>query len=676
MEEVKMFPGVETDRGDALTDAQRAYLTDLTERYTTATAASRQQVAADRAVSADPRMISGFKTLWKEMVYPIVSRGSKGARLVDVDGNEYVDFTMGYGSILYGHAPAFVTEALQEQLERGFELGPMTDGIGETARRLCAVTGHDRAFFVSTGSEAMMAAIRIARTVTGRSKIAVFNGAYHGNFDEVNVRANFAGNGVVPGYPGIPDSASDEIILVEYGDAAAFDTLEEHADELAAVLVEPVQSRRPNLQPKSFLHELRTWTAKHRIALVFDEMITGFRCHPGGAQGHFGVKADLAAYGKILGGGLPIGAVAGASRFMDTIDGGLWAYGDDSVPAADLTYYEGTHRRHPLAMTAARAILQQIEEDGPELQGRLNARTEALAARLTRLFAERGVDFDVVRFASLFRIQTPPGDPLAKLFFYHMRLKGMYVWDQRNHFVSPAHSDADLDRFVEAARESLDEMIAAGVLDADPTAEPDLSISGDGMPSMPVASARKDLPLTDGQREIWTATQMEERANSVYNESIALNLTGAVNMEALESAAQFIVDRHEALRTTFAADGSAQTVHPSMNLPVHVEQVARDDLDARLQEQHAAPFDLEHGPLVRCALFHVDRSEETASGDAGNTSVLIWTAHHLVADGWSLGIIVDELATVYTSLDTGTVPNLEPATPLDVLVDADRKSVV
>ena len=142
------------------------------------------------------------------------------------------------------------------------------------------------------------------------------------------------------------------------------------------MLVEPVQSRRPNLQPQAFLHELRTWTAEHNIALVFDEMITGFRCHPGGAQAYFGVKADLAAYGKILGGGLPIGAVAGASRFMDAIDGGTWTYGDDSVPAADLTYYEGTHRRHPLTMTAARAILQQIEEDGPELQERLNARTE------------------------------------------------------------------------------------------------------------------------------------------------------------------------------------------------------------------------------------------------------------------------------------------------------------
>jgi amino acid adenylation domain-containing protein len=317
-------------------------------------------------------------------------------------------------------------------------------------------------------------------------------------------------------------------------------------------------------------------------------------------------------------------------------------------------------------MTAARAILQQMEQDGPELQERLNARTEALAERLTQLFAEKGVDFEVVRFASLFRIQTPPGHPLAELFFYHMRLKGMYVWDQRNHFVSPAHSDADLDRFVDAARESLGEMIDAGVLDADPTAESDLSISGDGMPGVPVASTKKELPLTDGQREIWTATQMEARANSVYNESIALKLTGAVSLDALESAAQFIVDRHEALRTTFVADGSAQIVHPSVQLPFDMVQAPPDELDARLQEQHAAPFDLENGPLVRCAVFQMEPSENP-------TSVLIWTAHHLVADGWSLDIILNELATAYTSLDTGTVPDLEPATPLDVLVEAQSE---
>ncbi len=238
--------------------------------------------------------------------------------------------------------------------------------------------------FVNTGSEAVQAALRIARTVTGRTKVATFTRDYHGNFDEMLVRGLRRGNEprTVPSAPGIPQRAVDDVIVLDYGTDESLEFLKRSAHELAAIVVEPIQSRRPEFQPREFLQALRALTQTSETLLVFDEVVTGLRIGPGGAQAHFGIQADLATYGKVLGGGMPIGAVAGRAEFMDTFDGGQWQYGDESMPVKPVTFFAGTFARHPLAMAAAKATLTYLKAGGQSLWDGLNTRCDRLADAL------------------------------------------------------------------------------------------------------------------------------------------------------------------------------------------------------------------------------------------------------------------------------------------------------
>ena len=329
---------------------------------------------------ADPRVVNGFRPLIKEMIYQIVIERSRGSRLWDIDGNEYVDVLNGFGMNLFGWQPDFIRAAIHEQIDRGYEIGPQHALAGEVAELFCEVTGFDRAAFCNTGSEAVMGTMRIARTVTGRSLIAIFTGAYHGIFDEVIVRGTRKLRSM-PAAPGIMPSASQNVLVLDYGTPESLEILRQRAGELAAIVVEPVQSRRPDFQPVEFLRELRALTEASGALLIFDEVVTGFRAHPRGAQGLFGIQADLASYGKVVGGGFPIGVIAGKRAFMDALDGGDWEYGDDSIPTVGVTYFAGTFVRHPLALAAAHAALEHMRDAGPALQDRLNARTPAMVGR-------------------------------------------------------------------------------------------------------------------------------------------------------------------------------------------------------------------------------------------------------------------------------------------------------
>ncbi|MDQ1409832.1 MAG: hypothetical protein QOJ41_1567, partial [Acidobacteriaceae bacterium] len=310
----------------AMTAEQTAALKELIARYTKRTAESKKLAIKNRPILADPRSVGGFKQLWKDMVYPIFTTHSDGSKVWDVDGNEYVDFVMGFGASIFGHRPSFVVDAVKKQLDLGFEIGPIQPIAGEVAELVREFTGMQRVAFTNTGSEAVLAATRVARTVTGRDKIAVFAGAYHGIFDEVLFRP-LTVNGetrTAASAPGVPASAVSQVIVLDYGNPQSLDILRARGSEIAAVLVEPVQSRRLDLQPRGFLHELRKVTKEIGSALVFDEVVTGFRVEPGGAQAYFGVRADLATYGKVIGGGLSIGVVTGDPKYMDALDGGQW----------------------------------------------------------------------------------------------------------------------------------------------------------------------------------------------------------------------------------------------------------------------------------------------------------------------------------------------------------------
>ncbi|WP_424193088.1 amino acid adenylation domain-containing protein [Ampullimonas aquatilis] len=445
---------------DALTPKQQAGLEKLIVEYNKKTAKSKVNAQQHRDYMSDPRVVTGFKPPTKEIVYPIVIERSKGSRLWDLDGNEYIDMLNGFGSTFFGHGAPFITEALHKQLDLGIEVGPQTPLAGEVAALFAEITNNERVAFCNTGSEAVLGAVRIARTVTGKDTIAIFNGSYHGIIDEVIIRGNKKLQSV-PAASGIPFGNVQNMLVLDYGTPEALAILRERADEIAGVLVEPVQSRRCDYRPVEFWKELRKLTEETGMVLIFDEVITGLRSHPQGVQGRFGVKADVTTYGKVVGGGMSIGVVAGAKKFLDALDGGTWRFGDDSTPQAGVTYFAGTFVRHPLAMAAAKAVLMHLKEQGPSLQEKLNARGDQFAAEINAYFKEQNAPLLLKNFGSQMKLVFTEETPLQELFYHHMRLRGVHIWDFPC-YLTTAHSEEDIAFVTRVFKESVRAMQADG----------------------------------------------------------------------------------------------------------------------------------------------------------------------------------------------------------------------
>ncbi|TMV83180.1 aminotransferase class III-fold pyridoxal phosphate-dependent enzyme, partial [Thioclava sp. BHET1] len=431
-----------------LTPAQRAFADDLARRYSARFAGSKAYTARHRAALADPRSAAGFHPDWKELTFPIVAERSKGAYLWDVDGNQFIDIVNGFGQTAFGHSPDFVSRAVAAQMEKGYAIGPQAELAGPLAERLCAMLGHERVTFCNTGSEAVMAAMRIARAVTGREKIVVFGNDYHGQFDEVLVKPRARGGepAALPIAPGIPRSGLANMVVLSYGAEDALDWIAAHMDEIAAVIVEPVQSRHPELRPEGFVHDLRRITAEGGAALVMDEVVTGFRTHARGMQGVWGIEADMATYGKVVGGGMPIGLLAGKRRFLDTLDGGAWSYGDASGPEVAPTFFAGTFVRHPLVLAAIGAVMDHLETEGERLWQDVPAKAQALVARMNAHLARRGLPDLVTGYNGWFVINVTGHDPRATLLFPLMRMAGVHVQDGYCGFLTTVHSDEDIDK--------------------------------------------------------------------------------------------------------------------------------------------------------------------------------------------------------------------------------------
>ncbi len=317
----------------------------------------------------------------------------------------------------------------------------------------------ERVAFASSGTEANSAAIRLARAATGRDKVVMFRGSYHGHIDSVLGRPGGPGQHAVPVSRGIPDSAVAELIVLEYGEQESLETIDALGDTIAAVLVEPVQCRNPGMRPVEFVRSLRELTARRGIVLLFDEMLTGLRPHQRGAQDHFGVVPDLATYGKALGAGFPIGAVAGRADLLDGVDGGFWRYGEPGGPARETTFIGGTYMQHPLSMAAARAVLTHLAERGPGLQSGLNDRTQALADRLNAFFRDEEFPLELAHFGSMFRFRHRAD---LELLYHHLQLRGVYVWEWRSFYLSTAHTEEDVNRVAEAVEGSLRELRDGG----------------------------------------------------------------------------------------------------------------------------------------------------------------------------------------------------------------------
>jgi amino acid adenylation domain-containing protein len=654
------FKPLTTGRAGGLTSQQENHISALIDRYTKKTGKSKELTQKYRSVLADPRVVAGFRSQWKEIVYPIVTDHSDGSKLYDVDGNEYIDILNGYGPTVFGHKPKFVTDAVHRQMELGFEIGPMSPLAGQVAELVSELTGMERVAFCNTGSEAVLCAMRVARTVTGRNKIVMFAGAYHGMFDEVlvkGIKKPGAAPRSMPIAPGIPPQMAENIVVLDYGTAESLEFMRAHAREFAAILVEPVQSRHPNLQPREFLAELRKITEASETALIFDEVVTGFRAHPGGVQALFGIRADIATYGKVIGGGLPIGLLAGKAKFMDALDGGAWQYGDDSFPEVGVTFFAGTFVRHPLALAATLSVLEHLKQQGPQLQQRLNDKTAELVARLNSYLSERGVPITIESFASIFYFGFPVDLRFGSLFYYHMREKGIHIQEGFPCFLTTAHSTTDIEKIVVAFKQSIAEMQADDML-------PGMSSGSSAdrakeiQPPLLTSASIGDAPLTEAQMEVWLSAQFSDEASCAFNESLTLHLQGRLDEAALRESMDRVVARHDALRTTFSRGGDRQYFHSELKIELPVIDLCGLDAevrDARLrelkEEQAKTPFDLVAGPVARFRLVRLSAEHHA----------LLFTVHHIVCDGWSTNVILDELSKLYSSKVSGEPMDLRRA---------------
>jgi acyl transferase domain-containing protein len=625
-----------------------AHRASLIAAYNKRTARSKLLAEQRRPRFADVRASAGFRASIKEMIYPITGERAEGARIWDVDGNDYIDVSMDFGANLLGHGAPVIREAMQAQLARGLALGPRSPLAGEVAELMCELTGMDRVLFCQSGTESVMTAMRLARLARGRSTVAVFRNSYHGHFDGVLGERAPAGSAaaVVPIAPGIAESFVADLLPLDYGSDAALDIIGARADEIAAVLVEPVQSRALHLQPREFLHALRELTSRHGILLIFDEMITGFRVHPGGAQAHFGVAADIATYGKMLGGGVPMAAVAVRGDLLNGIDGGVWHFGDTSQPYPETTFFAGTFNNHPLGLAAAKAILTELKRQGPALQARLNAQTATLVDGLNQRLAEAEVPLNLIRFGSVFRF-VHKGN--LDLLYFHLLHRGVFVWEGRNCFLSTAHGESEVAAIAERVLDSVDALQEGGFL------------GGRRIRRAPVAAPVPSgpIPLSETQRQIWVASQQAGAGALAYVETQLVALTGPLDEDALQRAIADLVGRHEALRTTIS-DGR-QSIAAHVEVPLQRDSLADGDPDGAASRRASwvasfalAPLDLALHPPIRFALLR----------EASERHVLVAVTHHVLVDGWSLKLLMQELGALYACHALGTAAPAPPSAQL------------
>ncbi|WP_341720693.1 aminotransferase class III-fold pyridoxal phosphate-dependent enzyme [Micromonospora sp. FIMYZ51] len=426
--------------------------------YATATAASRALSRRSQEYLCNNRKIAQREHEERAASYPIWISRSSGAHVWDVDGRKLIDLTMGYGAHLLGHNPAPVREAVEQQIERGLHIGAEVTQTAEAARLLCELTQLDRVNFCVTGTEAVFTAIRLARAYTGRSLVVLLQGAYHGHSDATlfsprpgKRREHLA----TPSFPGVSPSAAEDVRVLPVSEQHLTDFMAAHGHEVAAVVMEPRLNQSPDIDLGAFARLARSLTEQAGALLVFDEVLTGFRFHVRGFQGIYGVRADLATYGKTLAAGLPLAAVAGRAEIMDLIDGGPWT---DEVRADPdrVSFTGGTYAKHPLSMAAARAVLQQLAKDGETVLAELNAAGDELRAKIAEVLETSGVGVRVLGTGSFFRFVPAGSTSFAyggKAFHEFRRMmiaEGVLVPETGNCFLSPAHTAEVRQAVVEA----------------------------------------------------------------------------------------------------------------------------------------------------------------------------------------------------------------------------------
>lgn len=396
---------------------------------------------------------------------PFFVSSGRGARLRDADGRSYVDYVMSYGPLLFGHAPAFVQRALAKAARQGTSFGAPTEAEVLLAGRVVrAFPGIEMVRFVNSGTEATMSAIRLARAATGRKRIVKVEGGYHGHADSFLVAA---GSGVatlgISGSPGVPEEAASLTTVVPYNDAALLETaFARFPGEIAAFILEPLAANMGVVPPRpGYLAAARELTRRHGALLIFDEVITGFRLARGGAQELYGVQPDLTALGKILGGGLPVGAYGGTRALMERMAPSGPVYqagtlsGNPLAMAAGLAMLKEIARRTPYAELEAKgALLESLVREAISRSGATDRVTYHRAGSVSTLFFAPGPLED---FASVRRCDTAG----YALFFHAMGERGIFLPPAQFEawFLSTAHTEPDLRRTARAVEESLSEAL-------------------------------------------------------------------------------------------------------------------------------------------------------------------------------------------------------------------------
>lgn len=390
------------------------------------------------------------------MPHPIFLERGNGGHVWDADGNNYIDTSVGFGLHMLGHCHPDVQAAIAQRSELGVMFG-----IHSTAQMQLAELLHDaspcaeRVVFCNTGSEATMYAFRAARGYTGRDKIAVFDGFYHGAHDYgmwiTDPTSPLDEPRKLPMGRGIPKAIDDTMLLLPYRRARAIELIEQHKDELAMVFIEGVQSSNPQDDAGEFLKELQDVCKRCDVLFGLDEVITGFRIAYGGAQERFGVTPDIAAYGKVLGGGLPVGAVTGKADLMNVFTG---------LAAERGVFSGGTFSGNPLTMSAGTAAVSHLR-DHPEIYQRLEQQTVRLAAAINSHAQAHQMPVQMKHCASMFHLFFQEGDihsmrdvtadnrAAEQAFYLHTLNEGVLVPGTQRAFLCAAHSEEDVDRLIE-----------------------------------------------------------------------------------------------------------------------------------------------------------------------------------------------------------------------------------
>lgn len=416
----------------------------------------------ERAVGSIPGGVNSPVRAYKAVgTHPVFVASAKGSKLYDVDGNEYIDYVASYGPLLLGHAHPVVVDAVVGAARKGTSFGAPTEGEVLLAEEIvAAVPSIERVRLVNSGTEATMSALRLARAATGRSKIVKFTGCYHGHSDGLLIEA---GSGAatlgIPSSPGVTPQQAGETLVAPYNDVEALTNLfAAWGSEIAAVIVEPIAGNMGVVPPEpGYLEAVRALTERAGAILIFDEVITGFRVAYGGAQSLYGIRPDLTCLGKVIGGGLPVGAYGGRADLMDQM-----------APAGPV-YQAGTLSGNPLCVAAGRATLGYLRAHQDTLYKELDEKSAWLTGAVQEAAREAGVPLTVTRVGSMcgwfltpesvrdYRTVAASDTAGFSVFFRKMLSLGVYLAPSQFEavFVSAAHSTGDLERTAEAAKQAM-----------------------------------------------------------------------------------------------------------------------------------------------------------------------------------------------------------------------------